>query len=114
MATVKEKTKVAEEVTPAVADVPAAETDEKDRAEEIAISCYIGPNIVGVIQANTIYAGSVKATLESPELKFALEKHPGIAQLVVSGEELAAARQKVKTKGTELYKAYRAVIKNLK
>lgn len=87
---------------------PAGNAPEKAGAE---ICCYIGPSITGVIQTNTIYAGNVKAAQKGAELKLAVKSCPGIVKLIVPGDQLADARQRVRTKGDPLYKAYRELAK---
>lgn len=86
--------------------------ENTDVAQKIdpGICCYIGPTIIGVIQQSTIYAGDLKSVLSSAPVKLALAKVPEIKPLIVTGNELAAARQKIKIKGEPLYQAYRALI----
>ena len=74
-------------------------------------SAYIGPSIVGVIQTATIYPVGKADALKLPEVQMALEKAPGIAELLVDGTTLPADNIKVKTPGEPLYKAYRALLK---
>lgn len=87
-----------------------AEKPEVVQTSDPGICCYIGPTIIGVIQQSTIYAGDLKSVLASAPVKLALSKVPEIKPLIVTGEELAAARQKIKIKGEPLYQAYRALI----
>lgn len=74
-------------------------------------SCYIGPNLPGIIQNSAIYPAGKTDAMELPELKLALSRKPEIAGLVVDGSTLAEDRIKVKTPGTPLYQAYRALKK---
>lgn len=90
---------------------PARNTPENAVAKDAEICCYIGPSITGVIQTNTIYAGNVKEAQKGSELKLAVKSCPGIMKLIVPGNQLADARQRVKTKGDPLYKAYRELAK---
>lgn len=85
---------------------PVANATDTTVVKESEICCYIGPTIAGVIQTNTIYAGSVKTAQKGAELKLAVKSCPGIVKLIVPGDQLADARQRVKTKGDPLYKAY--------
>lgn len=72
-------------------------------------SVYIGPSLAGVIQTMTIYPAGREEALKLPELALAVEKKPGIADLVVDGLTLPEDRIKVKTPGEELYRKYRAL-----
>ena len=74
-------------------------------------SVYLGPSLAGVIQTMTIYPAGRDDALKLPELALAVEKKPGIADLVVDGLTLPEDRIKVKTPGEELYKKYRALRK---
>lgn len=77
------------------------------------ISCYIGPNILGVIQKATIYPCPKNEALKTPVVAKALAKYPGIKDLIVSGEELGAGLIKVKTPGEPLFKAYERLARSL-
>lgn len=77
------------------------------------ICCYIGPNICGVIQKSTIYPFPKKEALKDPIVAMALEKYPGIKDLIVPGEELATDLVKVKTPGEPLRKAYEQLARSL-
>ena len=72
-------------------------------------SAYIGPNLPGIIQTGTIYPVGKKQALEREDVKLALDKKPGIAELIVEGDELAEARIKVKIPGEALCKKYQAL-----
>lgn len=74
-------------------------------------SCYLGPNITGVIQHAAIYPVCRAEALALPEVALALSKAPGIADLIVDGEDLPQGLADVRKKGTVLYRAYRAVLK---
>lgn len=93
---------------------PQAEpqTEKADTPKSAGFSAYIGPNILGVIQAMKIYPVGRDDALKLPELLLAVEKKPGIADLVVDGLTLPEDRIKVKTPGEELYKKYRALLRN--
>lgn len=73
------------------------------------VSAYIGPNLPGTIQTGTIYPCARAKALEREDVKLALAKKPGIAELIVDGDELAEARIKVKTPGEDLYRKYKAL-----
>ena len=91
--------------------VPAAKSEENTPAESAGFSCYIGPNLPGIIQTGTIYPVGREKALELEELKLALSRKPGIAELVVDGSTLAEDRIKVKKPGEPLYKAFRTLKK---
>lgn len=101
-ATVKTKPAAAESTQ------SAAKADVTQKPDP-GICCYIGPTIIGVIQQSTIYAGDLKTVLASAPVKLALSKVPEIKPLIVTGEELATARQKIKIKGEPLYQAYKSL-----
>ena len=69
--------------------------------------CYIGPNIAGLIQNGAIYRGTRSAALTAAAE--AIEKHPLVKSLIVSGDELPQARLKVKQPGNALYQNYRKI-----
>ena len=73
------------------------------------VSAYIGPNLPGVIQTGTVYPVGRKQALEREDVKLALSKKPGIAELIVDGDELAESRIKVRTPGEDLYRRYKAL-----
>ncbi len=79
--------------------------------KEVKNWVYIGPTIRSAIQHNTILTG----TREEVEKKLAraIEKYPPIAQLLISSEELARARQLVKQPGNRLYEVYRRFVNGL-
>lgn len=112
-----EVTEITEEVIEtaeeAVEEVtPAALEPEAGRADEAGFCCYIGPNILGVVQGNTIMTGSVADARKA--LAPAIEKFPLIRSLIVDGNELAAARVKVKTPGNILYVNYHRLVSGKK
>ena len=85
---------------------PKAEA-KTDAAESAGFSAYIGPSIVGVVQTATIFPVGRADALNLPEVKLALSKMPGIADLLVDGATLPQDIIKVKTPGEPLYDAYR-------
>ncbi len=78
-------------------------------AASAGFSVYLGPNFPGLIQTGTIYPVGREEALALPEVQAAVARKPGIAVLVVDGLTLPEDRLRVKTKGTELAKAYAAV-----
>ena len=89
--------------------VKAPKEGKLDAPKSAGFSVYIGPSLVGIIQTMTIYPVGKEEALQLPELAYAVEKKPGIADLVVDGLTLPEDRIKVKTPGEELYKKYRAL-----
>ena len=66
---------------------------------------YIGPNIKGLIQTGTIYRGTREDAHKAAAA--AIEKHPLVKTLIVSGDALPEARLKVKVPGNVLYANYK-------
>ncbi len=66
---------------------------------------YIGPNLKGLIQTGTIYRGDRARPLERAAA--AIEAHPPVKRLIVSGDALPEALRKVKTPGNALYASYK-------
>ena len=81
---------------------PAA-ADRADRGES-GFMIYIGPNLPGLLQSGTIYRGDRARALR--QAAAAIEKHPLVKTLIVSGDALPEARLKVKTPGNVLYDNY--------
>lgn len=77
------------------------------RTKKSGFACYVGPTILGLVQQNQIFEGSVEDARAI--LAAAIKERPAIARLIVDGDELAAARASVKTPGNRLYVAYRTV-----
>lgn len=69
---------------------------------------YLGPTIRGVIQNGTVLRGDKTAAVQS--ISSAVAKYPMIADLVVSGDTVAADITKVKTKGNLLNVRYRQLV----
>ena len=66
---------------------------------------YIGPNIKKYIQTGTVYRGTRAHALK--QAAAAIEAHPLVKTLIVSGDALPEARIKVKTPGNALYANYK-------
>ena len=79
---------------------------------ETPISAYLGPTIRGIIQKGQIFSGTKEEVLAS--LVPAAADYPGIAGLLVTGEELPEARIQVRTAGTLLYTRYHELAKGQK
>ncbi len=82
-------------------------SEKKSRAGtcESGFYIYIGPNIKKYIQTGTIYRGTRANALK--QAAAAIEAHPLVRNLIVSGDALPEARIKVKTPGNVLYANYR-------
>lgn len=78
-----------------------AEAAVSAKANASGFYCYIGPNIARLIKHGDVYFGTRAEALE--QAKAAIEKKPLIKTLIVSGDDLPAARLKVKTPGNALY-----------
>ena len=65
---------------------------------------YIGPNIKGLIQTGSIYRGDREHAHQMAAA--AIEKHPKVKSLIVSGDALPEVRLRVKTPGNVLYANY--------
>ena len=81
-------------------------------APQVKTWVYIGPTIRSAIQHNTIFTGSREEVLG--KLKYATDRYPLIAQLLVSSEELSEARKLIKQPGNRLYETYRRFLNGLK
>lgn len=86
-------------------------TEKPAGSSEAGFCVYIGPTIVGVIQNGTIYPGSKKQVLASPELTLLMAKYPLGADLLIDGEKLAASRQLLKQPGNLLHNKYRQLVR---
>jgi len=92
------------------APVTGPETAENEKKSQ-AGTCpsgfyiYIGPNIKKHIQTGTIYKGTRAHALK--QAAAAIEAHPLVKTLIVSGDALPEARIKVKTPGNALYANYK-------
>lgn len=71
------------------------------KANASGFYCYIGPTILRTIKHGDLFFGTRAEALE--QAKVAIEKQPLIKTLIVSGDDLPAARLKVKTPGNALY-----------
>lgn len=83
----------------------------KADAESAGFSCYIGPNIPGIIQKGTIYPVGKAEAVKLPEVELAVSQRPGVAALIVDGATLPEDRVKVKKPGEPLYAAYRSLLR---
>lgn len=72
---------------------------------------YLGPSIRGVVQNGTIYEGTRETVLSF--LSDQIEKYPRIAKLIIPGDELPEAREKIKSKGNYLYEENRRFVAEL-
>ncbi len=72
---------------------------------------YLGPSIRGVVQNGTIYDGTIETVLQL--LAPAIEQYPRIGKLIVSGDDLPVAREKIKVKGNYLFEENRRFVAEL-
>lgn len=87
-------------------------TASQDLKNQVENWVYIGPTIRSAIQHNTIVTGTREEV--EKKLAYAIEKYPPIAQLLISSDELARARQLIKQPGNRLYEVYRRFIAGFK
>ena len=83
-------------------------TATHDLKSQVENWVYIGPTIRSAIQHNTILIGTREEV--EKKLAYAIEKYPPIAQLLISSDELARARQLIKQPGNRLYEVYRRFV----
>ena len=81
---------------------------KSDEAVKPGYFVYIGPTIKSAIQRNTIVTGSREEV--EKKLKYAIEKYPPIAQLLISGNE---PRKMIRQPGNRLYEVYGRLIRLL-
>jgi len=99
-APVEETVETAEKPTPANDKAP--KNDPKPA--ECGFCVYLGPSIRAEIQNATIFnSGKKKAVKDNKEL---IAKYPLVEALIISGDEIVAARSKVATPGNVLYEQY--------
>lgn len=111
----KKDTGTSEKMNLTAAETAALAPDAASKAAESApakpelsgIYCYIGPNLAGLMQSGKIFRGTRADALK--EAAAAIEKYPLVKTMIVTGEELAFARMKVKTPGNALYKNYQRI-----
>lgn len=85
----------------------AKAAQEKPERNASGFYIYIGPNIKGLIQTGTVFRGDRENVLRMAGP--AIEKHPKVKSLIVSGDALPEARIKVKNPGNVLYANYQAL-----
>ena len=88
------------------AEKSASTTAEKkaDKHEADDFCVYLGPSMHGTIVHGTIFSESRRTVLK--KLKTVIEKHPPVADLIVSGKSLPQSRIKIQTKGSLLQVNY--------
>jgi hypothetical protein len=92
----------------APSDTPDTSTSAKKADAAAGFFCYIGPSVPSLIQHGTIYTGTREQALAAASA--AIEKHPVVKTLIVSGESLPEARLRVKKPGNTLYQNYQRVL----
>lgn len=91
------------------AAAPAEKTEVKKQPKKkdtkvsprAGFACYVGPSIVGAVQKNQIFPGTVDDAKEA--LAAVIKKKPVIARLIVDGADLAEALGAVRQSGTLLH-----------
>lgn len=83
-------------------------TKQTETANKGGFCVYLGPTLTGVIQSGTVYRGSKADVLK--EIKYATDRIPLIASLIIPGERLSEDRIKVKTPGNILYENYKKIL----
>lgn len=78
-----------------------AAMQRKKKLDEPEYCVYLGPSIRGVIQYGAIIHSDYKNAVR--EMADGIERFPLIKNLIVTGEQLPAARQQIKTPGNGLY-----------
>ena len=81
-------------------------------ASEAAFCAYLGPSIRGSITKGQIFP-LTKAQVVA-ELAPLLERYPLIADLIVDGDELPAARSRIAQTNSLLHKTYEKLVKGQK
>lgn len=76
-------------------------TQERREVNKSGFYCYIGPNLKGLLQTGTFFRGTREEAYASAAK--AIEAHPEVKSLIISGDALPAARIRVKTPGNILY-----------
>lgn len=106
-----------ESVSSTVSTAPVSEpadqkNDEKAGGPPSGFYIYLGPTIRGLIQANEIYRGNREYALTKAQP--AIQKYPLIKTLIITGDYLPAARQKLKTSGNALHANYTRLVEQVK
>lgn len=91
----------------AAAEAPNTESAANGEKNPSGIYCYIGPNLAGLMQSGKVFRGTRAEVLK--EAAEAIAKYPLVKTMIVSGEDLAMSRLKVKTPGNALYKNYQRI-----
>lgn len=102
---------------PTVSTAPVSEpadqkNDVKAGGPPSGFYIYLGPTIRGLIQANEIYRGNREYALTKAQP--AIQKYPLIKTLIIPGDYLPAARQKLKTSGNALHANYTRLVEQVK
>lgn len=91
-----------EEKTATKQMIKTVTTSTKKVSKEVVI--YVGPEIVEVVAANTIFNNGI-----SKELENAIVEFPAIKKLIIPIKELSAARMQINTKDSALAICYKKV-----
>lgn len=82
---------------------------KKKKSKSKSFCVYLGPTILTLINRGTIYPGTKEEVLK--RLSRELSIQPLIADLIVDGDMLPEALEKVRTPGNLLYENYRKIAK---
>ena len=115
-ATLENQAPAATESAPSTASTESApnalKNNERAGGPPSGFYIYLGPTIRGLIQANEIYRGNREYALTKAQP--AIQKYPLIKTLIIPGDYLPAARQKLKTSGNALHANYTRLVEQVK
>ena len=95
---------MAKKTTTATDKAVETKQEKPERSNASGFYIYIGPNLKNLIQTGTVFRGTRRNALNKAAA--AIEAHPLVKTLIVSGDALPEARLKVKTPGNVLYANY--------
>ena len=88
-----------------------AKKDAAPAPRSAGFCAYIGPTILGVIQAGTIYPGNLyEAKRQAAD---AINKYPLIEKLIIHGEQLPDVKAKFAAGGSYLNVIYNRLVKEV-
>lgn len=84
-----------------------ARTVKKSDGAAAGFYCYIGPGLPGLLRHGAVFPGTRADALRAAA--GAIEKQPLVKTLIVSGDDLPAARLEAKQPGSALYENCRRI-----
>lgn len=84
----------------------------KPEANPSGFYCYIGPSMTGIISNGAVFVGTRAQALK--DAAAAIERHPLVKTLIVSGTELPEARLRVKRSGNALNANYKKIVADMR